>query len=150
MSDNSNGITPPTHSFAGLPVCTRLDELAADIAIIGIHYVSPYPPLLTTAPIPTAAETAPDAIRLRASVFGDHWDHYDFDRNELFLADGRNRLVDCGDASPNGLKSYHWFGNSRKIASYMGGHSTIGPSARLMLCYDFLRLRQVILCQRAP
>jgi hypothetical protein len=42
MSDNSNGITPPVHSFAGLPVCTRLEELVADIAIIGLHYVSPY------------------------------------------------------------------------------------------------------------
>ena len=97
MSDNSNGITPPTYSFAGLPVCTRLEELAADIAIIGIHYTSPYPQLLTANQ--TEAQTAPEAIRLRSSVFSDHWDHYDFDRNEVFLADGRIRMVDCGDVS---------------------------------------------------
>lgn len=67
MSDNSNGITPPVHSFAGLPVCTRLEELVADIAIIGLHYISPYPQLLTATQ--TTAQTAPDAIRLQSSVF---------------------------------------------------------------------------------
>ena len=43
MPENSNCITPPTHSFVGLPVCTQLKDLEADIAIIGLHYVSPYP-----------------------------------------------------------------------------------------------------------
>ena len=97
MPKSSNDTTPPVHSFAGLPVCTRLEELAADIAIIGIHYVSPYPQLLTTTTTIADAETAPDAIRLRSSVFSDHWDHYDFDRNEIFMANGQVRLVDCGD-----------------------------------------------------
>lgn len=97
MSENSGGITPPTHSFAGLPVCTRLEELEADIAIIGIHYVSPYPQVLTTTATQSAAETAPDAVRLRSSVFIDHWDHYDFDLNEVLLSDGQIRVVDCGD-----------------------------------------------------
>jgi agmatinase len=97
MSENSNDTTPPIHSFAGLPVCTRLEELEADIAIIGIHYVSPYPQLLTTTR--TAAQTAPDAIRLQSSVFIDHWDHYDFDFEEVLLADRSVRLVDCGDVA---------------------------------------------------
>jgi agmatinase len=95
----NSSTTPPTHSFAGLPVCNRLDELAADIAIIGIHYISPYPQLLTATATQTAAETASGAIRLRSSVFSDHRDHFDFDRNEVFLADGRMRVVDCGDVS---------------------------------------------------
>jgi hypothetical protein len=30
MSENSNYITAPAHSFAGLPVCTQLNDLAAD------------------------------------------------------------------------------------------------------------------------
>jgi hypothetical protein len=64
MPENLNYLTPPAHSFAGLPVCTRLEDLEADIAIIGIHYASPYPQLLTKVATPTAAETAPDAIRL--------------------------------------------------------------------------------------
>ena len=41
MSENSNYMTAPTHSFAGLPVCTQLKDLEADIAIIGLHFVSP-------------------------------------------------------------------------------------------------------------
>ncbi|MFC1881435.1 hypothetical protein ACFL2S_08075 [Thermodesulfobacteriota bacterium] len=71
MSDNPYGMTPPAHSFAGLPVCTQLEGLEADIAIIGLYYVSPYPQLLPTAPIQTAVETAPDAIRLQSSIFID-------------------------------------------------------------------------------
>ena len=43
MSENWKCITPPTRCFAGFPVCTQLNELEADIAIIGLHYVSPYP-----------------------------------------------------------------------------------------------------------
>jgi agmatinase len=49
MSENPNCITAPTHSFAGLPVCTQLKDLEADIAIIGLHYVSPYPQKLDDA-----------------------------------------------------------------------------------------------------
>ena len=36
MSDYSKGTTLPPRSFAGLPVCTRLEELEADIAISGL------------------------------------------------------------------------------------------------------------------
>ena len=39
MSEDFEYITPPTNSFAGLPVCTRLDELAADIAVIGTQTI---------------------------------------------------------------------------------------------------------------
>ncbi len=95
MPKNLNCITPPDHSFAGLPVCTQLENLEADIAIIGLHYVSPYPQLLRATQ--TAAQTAPDAIRLQSSVFADHWDHYDFDFNDVLLANRPIRLVDCGD-----------------------------------------------------
>jgi len=30
MSENSNYITAPAHSFAGLPVCTQLNDLIVD------------------------------------------------------------------------------------------------------------------------
>jgi agmatinase len=95
MSENSNCITAPTHSFAGLPVCTQLKDLEADIAIIGLHYISPYPQKLTTTQ--AALETAPDAIRLQSSVFIDHLDHYDFDFNDVLLANRQVAIVDCGD-----------------------------------------------------
>jgi len=95
MSENSNYMTAPTHSFAGLPVCTQLKELEADIAIVGLHFVSPYPQKLNATQ--TAVETAPDAIRLQSSVFIDHLDHYDFDFNDVLLANRQVRIVDCGD-----------------------------------------------------
>jgi agmatinase len=97
MSENLNCITAPTHSFAGLPVCTQLKDLEADIAIIGLHYASPYPQRLTATATQTAVETAPDAIRFQSSVFIDHLDHYDFDFNDVLLANRQVRIVDCGD-----------------------------------------------------
>ena len=97
MSDNWKCITPPTQSFAGLPVCTQLDDLEADIAIIGLHYVSPYPPRLPGTTAKSSVETAPDAIRRQSSIFTNHLDHYDFDFNDVLLADHQIRIVDCGD-----------------------------------------------------
>jgi agmatinase len=97
MSENWKYITPPTLSFAGLPVCTQLDKLEADIAIIGLHYVSPYPQRSQAATSGTGAETAADAIRRQSARFIDHLDHYDFDFNDLLLAGRQVRLVDCGD-----------------------------------------------------
>ncbi len=63
MSENWKCITPPTQSFAGLPVCTQLNDLEADIAITGLHYVSPYPQRLPATTAKIVVETAPDAIR---------------------------------------------------------------------------------------
>jgi agmatinase len=97
MSENWKCITPPTQSFAGLPVCTQLNDLEADIAIIGLHYVSPYPQRLPATTAKTVVETAPDAIRRQSSIFIDHLDHYDFDFNDVLLANRQVRMVDCGD-----------------------------------------------------
>ena len=97
MSENSNYITAPAHSFAGLPVCTQLNDLDADIAIIGLHYASPYPQRLPATTARTVVETAPDAIRRQSSIFIDHWDHYDFDFSDVLLANRQVRMVDCGD-----------------------------------------------------
>ena len=69
MSNKSYCLTSPTHSFAGLPVCTQLNDLEVDIAIIGLHYISPYPQRLTATAARTAAAAAPDAIRLQSSIF---------------------------------------------------------------------------------
>ena len=97
MSDNWKYMTPPTQSFAGVPVCTHLDELDAEIAIIGLHYVSPYPLKLSAASAKSAEETAPDAIRRQSSIFVDHFHHYSFDFNDVLLAGRQVRIFDCGD-----------------------------------------------------
>jgi hypothetical protein len=87
MSEDWKCITPPTPSFAGLPVCMQLNDLETHIAIIGIHYVSPYPQRLPANTAKTAVDTAPDVIRRQSSRFIDHLDHYDFDFNDVLLAD---------------------------------------------------------------
>ena len=97
MSEKWNYITPPQQSFAGLPVCTQIEDLQADIALVGIHYVSPYPQKIPDTT--TAVETAPDAIRHQSRHFVDHLDHYDFDFNDLLLAGREIRMVDCGDVN---------------------------------------------------
>ena len=99
MSENWRCITRPTQSFAGLPVCTQLNDLEADIAIIGLHYVSPYPQRIPATTVKTAVETAPDAIRRQSSIFIDHLDHYDFNFNDVLLANRQVRIVDCGDVN---------------------------------------------------
>ena len=97
MLKNMKCLTSPIHGFAGVPVCTQLNELKADIAIIGLHYLSPYPSQLNIPASNSAASSAADAIRLRSSAFIDHLDHYDFDFDDVLLADRQVRIADCGD-----------------------------------------------------
>ena len=97
MSINLRYLTPPIQSFAGLPVCMQLTDLEAEIAIIGLHYVSPYPSKLPKVTSRNAVESAPDAIRLQSSIFADHLDHYDFNFNDVLLPNYQVRIVDCGD-----------------------------------------------------
>ena len=95
MPDNYHCLTPPPHSFAGLPVCKQLCDLEADIAFVGIHYVSPYPQKGPASQ--TAIASAPDAIRRKSLHFTDHLEHFDFDFNDALLAGRRVKMVDCGD-----------------------------------------------------
>lgn len=96
MATNWKWLTPPDVSFAGLPVCTDLNDLDAEIAIIGLHFKSPYlhSPADRTIEV---EETAPDAIRRQSSIYSDHLHHYDFDFDDTLLADQDIRIVDCGD-----------------------------------------------------
>lgn len=97
MSENGKWITPPANGFAGLPVCTQLQRLEADIALIGLHYQSPYPQEFPVRSTQNAPPAAPNAIRRQSSIFTGHLNHYDFDFNDTLLADGAVRIVDCGD-----------------------------------------------------
>ena len=88
---------PPHKSFAGLPVFTQLDELEADIAIVGLHYQSPYPQTSPRVFDNYPKETAPDAIRRQSSIYTDHLGHYDIDFNDTLLGDREIQIIDCGD-----------------------------------------------------
>jgi agmatinase len=80
-------------SFLGVPVCTDLDALEAEIAILGIPFGVPY----GADDIFTTSSAAPAAIRAQSNRWGDTMVHYDFDLGGTLL-DGRAvRIVDCGD-----------------------------------------------------
>ena len=97
MSKDWKWISPPVQSFAGLPVITNLENLEADIAILGRHYTSPYSQLNPSQPVQNRVQTAPAAIRRQSSIFTNHLNHYSFDFNDTLLADRNIQIVDCGD-----------------------------------------------------
>ncbi len=96
MSVQRYGITPPSKGFAGVPVETRIDDLEADVAFIGLHYKSPYPHP-ATGKNRSAILSAPEAIRRQSLVFSDHLHHHDFNFGGPLLANRDLRIVDCGD-----------------------------------------------------
>lgn len=90
-------ITPPADSFCGVPVCTDLDNLQAEIAILGAHYISPYPQIAKQKQLLERIEEAPATIRRQSTMFNDLFHHHNFDFNGETLAGKRVRIVDCGD-----------------------------------------------------
>ena len=81
-----------TKTFAGLPACMDLDDLSAQIAVIGIPHGTSYNP----GKLSHSAE-APAAIRNAAARYARMRDHYDFDLGGPLLANRSVRVVDCGD-----------------------------------------------------
>jgi agmatinase len=84
-------VQPPDPSFLGLPVGS-LDDLRADVAILGIPHGTPYPRPGATA----GCAEAPSAVRRRAARLARFADHHDFDLDGPMLPAGL-RIVDCGD-----------------------------------------------------
>ena len=82
-------------TFLDFPYAQDLDQLDADIAILGIPFGMPY----HTAAMANDQSTAPDAIR-RASLDIDYTlNHYDWDLGGPLL-DGRDiNIVDCGNVT---------------------------------------------------
>ena len=97
MKNKWGFITPPKNSFAGLPVCTNLDELEADIAVIGTHYISSYPNDFPLKYGPDRVELASDTIRFQSTVYKGNLNHFDFNFNSTLLEGKDIRIVDCGD-----------------------------------------------------
>jgi agmatinase len=82
-------------TFLDFPLATDLDNLHADIAILGIPFGMPYSP----ATIANDQSRAPDAIRRASEHHAYTKEHYDFDLGGPLL-DGRPiRVVDCGNVT---------------------------------------------------
>lgn len=80
-------------SFLGFPLCTALETLEADVAILGLPYSDPY----SYDEFPNDQSNAPTAVRAQSHQIFVGPDHWDFDLGGTLL-DGRNvRIVDCGD-----------------------------------------------------
>ncbi len=80
-------------SFLGVPRCTTLELLDADVAILGIPFTTPDDLGQSRSP----SSDAPDAVRGQSERLAGFLTHYDFDLGGS-LFDGRKvSMVDCGD-----------------------------------------------------
>jgi len=94
----------------GFPLCTQIDTLNADLAVLGIPYGDPY----DMDEVTNDQSNAPTAVRRQSARLSSGLDHWDFDLDGP-LFDGRNiRVVDCGDvpADPADMKRHYHIAES--------------------------------------
>jgi agmatinase len=92
-------------TFLGFPLCTEIDSLEADVAILGIPYGDPY----SMDEVTNDQTNAPSAIRLESARLSIGLDQWDFDLGGP-LFNGQNiRVVDCGDipGDPADIKGHY-------------------------------------------
>jgi agmatinase len=78
-------------TFLGLPACSDLNKLDADIAIIGAGCATPYPS------VGAYCADAPSAIRAVMANYSATVSHHDFSLGGPLLGADKTRVVDCGD-----------------------------------------------------
>jgi len=89
--------TAPAKSFLDFPLELNLDQLDADIAILGIPYGKPY----YAANLVNDQSLAPDALRQSARDIDYTRNHYDWDLGGPLLDNQDIKIVDCGNVSAN-------------------------------------------------
>lgn len=94
-------------TFVDAERCQRLDQLQANVAIIGVPYGVPY----DVAGMRSPSAPAPGAIRAASMRFRRFLTHYDFDLGGPLLAGKDVRIVDCGDVA---MESGDFEGNSQR------------------------------------
>lgn len=82
-----------SNAFLGFPLCTELDSLEADVAILGIPYGDPY----SMDEVTNDQTNAPSAVRLESARLSSGLDHWDFDLGGPLFGERDVRVVDCGD-----------------------------------------------------
>ncbi len=98
MTDNltqSPGCSPQT--FLDFPLQLNLDQLDADIAVLGIPYGKPY----RTHELANDQSLAPDAIRQSSNMIDIEYtlNHFDWDLGGPLLNDQDIKIVDCGNVT---------------------------------------------------
>ena len=82
-----------SNTFLGFPLCTELDAIEADIAILGIPYGYSY----SSDGFTNDQANAPSAVRIESVRLSDGLDHWDFDLGGPLFGRSNVRVVDCGD-----------------------------------------------------
>ncbi len=85
----------PCRTFLDFPFEGNLDDLKADIAILGIPYGMPYRP----GEMANDQSRAPDALRQSSEIAAYTKSHYDWDLGGTLLDDQPIRIVDCGNVT---------------------------------------------------
>jgi agmatinase len=101
---------PPRSSpntFLGFPLCTELDYIKADVAIIGIPYGDPY----SMDEVTNDQTNAPSAVRFESVRLSNGLAHWDFDLGGPLFSGRDISVVDCGDVpgDPADIKGHYRF-----------------------------------------
>jgi agmatinase len=86
--------SPPT-TFLNFPLALDLDNLKADIAVLGIPYGMPY----RTDEMANDQSRAPDMLRQASHMWDYTVNHFDWDLGGPLLDDRPIRVVDCGNVT---------------------------------------------------
>jgi len=88
-----------TPTFVEAPLCGQLEELEADVAVIGVPYKSPYEVSVPLEAEDAAASalSAPDALRRQSATYAHSLRNYDFDFQGDLFAGREVRIADCGN-----------------------------------------------------
>ncbi|MDH3375715.1 MAG: agmatinase [Gammaproteobacteria bacterium] len=116
------GGTPST--FLEFPLVTDLDDLDADIAVLGIPFGMPY----TASTMANDQSRAPDALRQAANSFDIAYtkNHFDWDLGGPLL-DGRDiKIVDCGNVTADMADhKAHYRRAERAARNILGANTTL-------------------------
>ena len=95
------------NTFLGFPLCTELDNLKADVAILGIPYGDPY----SMDEVTNDQTNAPSAVRSESVRLSNGLAHWDFDLGGPLFSGRDVSVVDCGDVpgDPADIKGHYRF-----------------------------------------
>jgi len=117
----ASGMHPQT--FLGFPFVDNLDDLDADIAILGVPYGMPY----QASSMANDQSRAPDYIRGTPTMEDIKYarNHFDFDLDG-YLLDGRDiKVVDCGNVTANSADHSEHYRRAEKAARKIFSNGTI-------------------------
>jgi agmatinase len=110
-------------TFLDFPLVTDLDDLKAEIAILGIPYGMPY----ETSAMANDQSRAPDAIRQVSSMTDIAYtkNHFDWDLGGTLL-DGRDiEIVDCGNVTADKSNHREHYRRAEQAARKIFGSNTV-------------------------